>query len=264
MAVDRALEPLVHAGSLKKARTRGPTADGSAFFAEFRSLAEFERRLGHQFRDQSLLGQALTHVGALDGRGASYQRLEFLGDRVLGLIVADMVFAEYPDAAEGELSRRLAHLVRKETCAAVATDWGCEAHIRLGAGERNSRTLRKAILADICESVIGAVFLDGGLEAARTLVRRSFEARMLSPDRPLRDAKTALQEWAQSKGLPAPTYREVSRSGPDHAPEFKVTVSILHQAAAEASGRSKRFAEQAAAAAFMKREGLEDAGEHDV
>ncbi len=221
------------------------------------ALAELEARLGHVFARGDLLEQALTHVGAAGIRTASYQRLEFLGDRVLGVIVADMLYEAYPEAEEGELSRRLAALVRRETCAAVAEGWGIEPHIRLVAGERSA--LRRVILGDICEAVIGAMFLDGGLAAATALVRRDFSGRMQAPERPLRDPKTALQEWAQARKLPAPLYREITRSGPDHAPRFTVAVVVEDHADAQAQGASKRLAEQAAAAAFMTREGIGEA-----
>ena len=218
-------------------------------------LRDLEARLGYAFTDRSLLVHALTHVGAAGGlRLGSYQRLEFLGDRVLGLAVAALLYRTFPGAVEGELSRRLADLVRRESCAAVAADWLVEAHIRLGPGERAA--LRRAILGDVCEAVIGAVFLDGGMDAAAALVERAFAGRMHAPQRPLRDAKTALQEWAQARGLAAPVYRERGRSGPDHAPAFTVAVVVDAHADAEATGGSKRIAEQAAATAFMEREGL--------
>jgi ribonuclease III len=246
LAVDGPLEQDRQARSLTTAGRQRP------------SLAELEDRLGHHFTDRTLLERALTHVGAAPAREASYQRLEFLGDRVLGLAVADMLFAAFPAATEGELSRRLAALVRRETCAAVAAGWAIEPHIRLASGE-GSR-LKRAILGDIAEAVIGAVFLDGGLAAARALVERDFAAAMREAPRALRDPKTTLQEWAQGRGLAAPLYRERARSGPDHAPEFTVAVMVEQHAEAVAKGRSKRLAEQAAAAAFMGREGV-DMGE---
>ena len=221
------------------------------------ALAELEARLGHVFARTDLLEQALTHVGAAVSRDMSYQRLEFLGDRVLGVVVAEMLYEAFPEAEEGELSRRLAALVRRETCTAVAEGWGIEPHIRLVAGERSA--LRRAILGDICEAVIGAMFLDGGLAAATALVRRDLSGRMKAPERPLRDPKTALQEWAQSRKLSAPLYREITRSGPDHAPRFTVAVIVEDHAEAQAQGASKRLAEQAAAAAFMTREGIGEA-----
>jgi ribonuclease-3 len=167
-----------------------------------------------------------------------------------------MLFAAYPDAEEGELSRRLADLVRKESCAEVALEWGVEAFVRLGDSEKPTGTARTAILGDICESIIGAVFLDAGFDAAKAVVGQAFEARMRSPRRPLRDPKTALQEWAQARGLVPPVYREMGRKGPDHAPEFTIAVQVTGFAPAEAKGLSKRRAEQAAAETFMAREGI--------
>jgi ribonuclease III len=225
-----------------------------------RRASSLETRIGYRFADQALLEQALTHISALGGvrnRGGSYQRLEFLGDHVLGLVVSDMLFRAFPRADEGELSRRLADLVRKEACADVASGIELGAAIRLGASESNAGGRnRVAILADVCEALIGAVFVDGGYVAAAGLITRLWEQRMRAPKRPLRDAKTMLQEWAQAQGLPTPAYREVERTGPDHDPEFRVTVELPGRTAAEGRGRSKRSAEQAAAAAMLVREGV--------
>jgi len=219
--------------------------------------SRLQATLGHVFTDQSLLATALTHMSAEGSRLQSYQRLEFLGDRVLGLSVADMLFQRYPQAEEGDLSRRLADLVRKETCAEVAIAWNLGSFMRLGEGEiLGGARKNKAILADACEAIIGAVFIDGGYPAARALIERAFGERMLKPVRPLRDAKTALQEWAQGQGYQTPTYSERGRSGPDHAPVFRVAARINGLADAEAQGTSKRLAEQAAAEAFLRREGL--------
>ncbi len=176
---------------------------------------------------------------------------------MLGLAVSAMLFARFPQAAEGELSRRLADLVRWESCAEVAEAWDVASSLRLGAGEMQSSSRgRPAILADVCEAIVGAVFLDGGFEAASALVARAWEARMVSPRRALQDPKTALQEWAQGQGKSPPLYREKERSGPDHAPRFVVLVTIGGYAVAEGSGTSKRGAEQAAAETFMDREGF--------
>jgi len=225
-----------------------------------RGSGEFEERIGYQFNDPAMLEQALTHISALAGarnRAGSYQRLEFLGDHVLGLVVSDMLFGAFPRADEGELSRRLADLVRKEACADVARAIDLGAAIRLGASESNAGGRnRTAILADVCEALVGAVFIDGGYPAASDLIRRLWEARMRTPARPLRDSKTILQEWAQGRGLPTPSYREVERKGPDHDPEFRVIVELPDRAPAEGLGRSKRAAEQAAAAAMLTREGV--------
>jgi ribonuclease-3 len=219
-----------------------------------------EDRIGYRFKDAALLDCALTHISALTGPRnpvGSYQRLEFLGDHVLGLVVSDMLFRTFPKANEGELSRRLADLVRQETCADMALKIELGIAIRLGSSEAGSggRT-RVAILADVCESLIGAVYLDGGYPAAAALVEKLWDERMRTPSRPPRDPKTVLQEWAQGRGLPTPTYREVGRTGPHHRPEFRISVELPKLAPAEGSGRSKRAAEQAAAAALLQREGV--------
>jgi ribonuclease-3 len=225
-----------------------------------RSATALETRIGYRFTDAALLECALTHISALKGvrnRAGSYQRLEFLGDHVLGLVISDMLFRAYPKADEGELSRRLADLVRKETCAEIARTIDLGAAIRVGSSEANAGARKRpAILADVCEAVIGAAYLDGGYKAAEELVDRLWQARMRATVQPLRDPKTVLQEWAQARGLPTPAYREVGRSGPDHSPEFRVAVLLPNFAPAEGTGRSKRVAEQAAAAAMMAREGV--------
>ena len=219
-----------------------------------------EKTIGYRFSDPVLLERALTHISALkgaQGRIGSYQRLEFLGDHVLGLAISEMLFAAFPKADEGELSRRLADLVRRETCAEVAGVVDLGASLRLGTSEiRAGGRSRVAILADVCESLIGAIFLDGGYKAALAFVQRFWAERMRKPARPLRDPKTVLQEWAQARGLPTPSYREIERTGPHHDPEFRVAVSLPERAPAEGKGRSKRAAEQAAASALLSREGV--------
>lgn len=225
--------------------------------ARERELKALEERLGHVFQDRALLEAALTHVSFAAGRSqVNYQRLEFLGDRVLGLAVSEMLYASFPEADEGELSRRLAALVRKESCAEAALVWGAESCLRLGESEPAGPAARTTILGDVCESLIGAIFLDGGYHAAKAVVAGTFGERMRSPQPPLRDAKTALQEWAQGQGLAPPLYREVDRTGPAHAPEFTVCVEVQGYAGAKAKGSAKRQAEQAAAAAFMARENI--------
>jgi ribonuclease III len=225
-----------------------------------RATADFEKRIGYRFSNPALLEQALTHISALTGarnRAGSYQRLEFLGDHVLGLVVSDMLFRAFAKADEGEMSRRLADLVRKEACADVGRAIDLGAAIRLGASEANAGgRSRIAILADVCEAMIGAVFVDGGYPAAAALIERLWSERMRTPARPLRDSKTVLQEWAQARGLPTPAYREVERKGPDHNPEFRVTVELPNLTPAEGLGRSKRAAEQAAAAAMLTHAGV--------
>jgi ribonuclease-3 len=247
----------------KPAATPAATADGDKPRRRKRGAGGFEDRIGYRFSDQSLLESALTHISALKGarnRAGSYQRLEFLGDHVLGLVISDMLYRAFPKADEGELSRRLADLVRKETCAEIGRTIDLGSAIRVGSSEHNAgaRT-RLAILADVCEAVIGAVYLDGGYRAAEQLVERLWQVRLKATAQPLRDPKTVLQEWAQARGLPTPAYREVSRSGPDHSPEFRVSVQLPALAPAEGLGRSKRAAEQAAAAAMLAREGVRSA-----
>jgi ribonuclease-3 len=218
---------------------------------------ELQERLGYSFQNPDLLTRALTHVSAPNGTEASYQRLEFLGDRVLGLAIADMLYEAYPAAPEGELSRRLAELVRRESCAEVALAWDLGAHVRLGLGEVHSGGRRnQAILADVCESVIGAVFLDGGYPAAKALVERAFGALLSAPRRPLRDAKSALQEWAQGQGWPTPIYAVVERAGPNHAPRFHVVAKVKGRENGYGLGPSKRAAEQDAARSLLIREGI--------
>jgi ribonuclease-3 len=221
--------------------------------------AALELRIGHKFAEQALLERALTHISALSGgnRANSYQRLEFLGDHVLGLAISDMLYRAFPKADEGELSRRLADLVRKETCAEVARAMNLGPALKLGSSESNAGgRLRTTILGDACEALVGAVFLDGGYKAAAQLVKRFWEERMLKPLRPLRDPKTMLQEWAQARAMPTPAYQELARTGPHHKPNFSVAVVLPGREPAKGSGTSKRAAEQAAAAAMLTRVGV--------
>jgi ribonuclease-3 len=224
------------------------------------AASTLEQTIGYRFKDKDLLTRALTHISALGGgsRAGSYQRLEFLGDHVLGLVISAMLFDAFPKGDEGELSRRLADLVRRETCADVARAINLGEAVRLGTSESNSGgRARTAILADVCEALIGAVFLDGGYDKATAFVERFWGERMRVPTRPLRDPKTMLQEWAQARGLPTPVYKEIERIGPHHNPEFRIAVSLPQREPAEGRGRSKRVAEQAAAAAMLQREGVQ-------
>src|SRR5471032_1188070 len=224
------------------------------------AAAAIEARIGHKFADPALLATAFTHVSALKSarkRGDSYQRLEFLGDHVLGLVVSDMLYRAFPNADEGELSKRLADLVRKESCADVARLLGLADDIKLGqVGAGAGARLRKSVLGDICEAVIGAVFLDGGYSAGAQFVERNWTERMRKLRRPLRDPKTVLQEWAQSKRLPTPVYREIDRTGPHHDPVFRVAVELPGLAPAEGVGGNKRTAEMDAASVMIAREGV--------
>jgi ribonuclease-3 len=224
------------------------------------AVRAIEDSLDYRFADAALLTAALTHVSALkssSSRSLSYQRLEFLGDHVLGLVISDMLFRAYPDADEGELSKRLADLVRKETCAEVGKALGLAEAVKVGALSAGAGDkLRKSVLGDVCEAVIGAVYLDGGHAAAAKLIERMWSERLKRPMRALRDPKTVLQEWAQGRGLPTPAYKEVERTGPHHDPHFRVRVELPGLAAAEGLGSSKRAAEKAAATAMLQREGV--------
>jgi len=206
--------------------------------------------LGHDFARPELLEQALTHPSA--AAKSTYQRLEFLGDRVLGLVVADMVYRAFPDEPEGALARRYTALVRKEAVARVAEAIDLGAHLRVSRGEaeqggRSSHSL----LADACEAVIAALFLDGGFPAARRFVERWWQPLLSQQVEPPQDAKTALQEWAQGQGLPLPAYRLVASEGPPHDPIFEMEVSLPGRLPARGRGRSRRAAEAAAAGALF-------------
>jgi ribonuclease-3 len=220
-------------------------------------LPKLQAAIGHAFRDRGLLELALTHVSSVKSgsiRLQSYQRLEFLGDRVLGLAVAQMLFAAFPEAEEGELARRMAELVRKETCAEVAAGWEVGPNIRLGAGEAQSGGRKRiTILADVCEAIIGAAFLDGGYAAAEAVVDRAWRGRLAEPEGGRRDPKTLLQELAQARRLGMPAYTEISRSGPAHRMRFVIAVEVEALGAAEGEGASKREAEQTAARALLDR-----------
>mgnify|MGYP006277245507 CR=1 FL=1 len=214
---------------------------------------DLETRLGHEFSDPALIERALTHASHFAvGVGPTYERLEFLGDRVLGLSIATMLYEAYPDAPEGELAQRYNQLVKRETCAAVAIDLGIDRSLRLGAAEAEAGGRRRtAILADACEAVLAAVYLDGGFAAARGLVEREWGGRMREARRPERDSKTVLQERLQGDGHPPPVYTEVDRTGPDHAPVFTIEVSGDGFRAERGTGTSKRAAEQNAARAVL-------------
>jgi ribonuclease-3 len=221
-------------------------------------FAALERRVGYEFADRSLLKRALTHSSAASKRGGgSYQQLEFLGDRVLALAIADMLLAAFPKASEGELARRLTALVRNETCVAVARELELGEATQLGGGEAQSGGRTKAaILGDVCEALIGALYLDGGAEPARRFIEKHWRSRMLDGDAARPDAKTTLQEWAQGRGLLTPTYAIVKRSGPEHAPRFTSEVKVEGVNPATGEGGSRREAEQQAAAALLHRQGI--------
>jgi len=221
------------------------------------SLDALEARLGHRFSDRTLLEAALTHASAMGAGRQNYQRLEFLGDRVLGLAVAEMLLEAFPAANEGELAQRLTALVRNESCAEVAIANDVGAAIRLGPGEAQAGGRAKAaILGDVCEALIGAIHLDGGIAASRAFVRDNWQSRMQAWKGSMRDAKTTLQEWTQGRGIGTPTYAIVGRHGPDHAPVFAVEVTVGALSPARGEGRTRREAEQVAAGIMLEREGV--------
>lgn len=225
-----------------------------------KSAASLEQKIGHSFRDKNLLVQALTHVSAIaHGKvKVSYQRFEFLGDHVLGLVISHLLIREFPRAQEGELSQRLSDLVRAETCAKVGVELDLGAYIYFGTNEaRSGGRHKQSIIADVCEALIGAVYLDGGYEAAAKFVEAYWKERALKSKNRLRDPKTMLQEWGQARGLPPPVYRQIERKGPDHKPVFKIAVELPGLDAAEGVGKTKRDAQQAAATMMLERHGVQ-------
>jgi ribonuclease III len=222
------------------------------------AIAELEAHLGHVFADRELLERALTHASVGNGsrKVAHNERLEFLGDRVLGLLAAETLVVRHPDWREGELSRRHATLVAGKTCAEVARHVGLPGALRLagGASKQGGRD-NDRILGDAMEALMAAVYLDGGLAAARAVFAAAWTNVLASAAAGEgREPKTALQEWAMAAGLPLPSYREVSRSGPDHAPLFVVEAAVEGYAPERAVGSSLREAEKAAALALLERE----------
>ncbi len=218
-------------------------------------ISALEDRLGHRFGDRDLLKRALTHASA--SAALSNERLEFLGDRVLGLVVAEKLHALYPDEAEGALTRRVHALVRWEACAGVGEAVGLWDHLVLARSELAASAARSrgTILGSACEAVIAALYLDGGLEAARAFIIRYWADMFDAPATDARDAKTRLQEWAQNpeRGGAAPVYVAVGREGPDHAPRFVVEARVDGYDPERGEGGSKREAEQDAAARLLAR-----------
>ena len=217
-------------------------------------LAAFQAKLGHPFAKPDLLIQAVTHASLSSPTRPDNQRLEFLGDRVLGLVMAEALLSADQKAAEGLLAPRFNALVRKEACADVARELGLGEVMKLGRSEMMSGGRRKeALLGDALEALIAAVYLDGGFEAARKVVLRLWGSRIAGVDADARDAKTSLQEWAQARGMPPPVYTEAARDGPDHQPVFTVQVALATGEMEVARAGAKRLAEQQAARALLAR-----------
>lgn len=226
-----------------------------------KSLDDLQAQIGHRFDRPALLERALTHSSLSGGAKPvpDLERLEFLGDRVLGLFAAETLWRRFPDLNEGELAPRLNALVRKETCARASRWWGLDGLIRLSdqedaAGGRN----KTAILGDVCEAFLGALYIDGGLDAARKAYDVFWLVELDKLLRRHQDAKTTLQEWSQERRRGTPHYVVVNAAGPAHAPDFSIEVRIEGYAPAGGAGRSKRQAQMAAAEAFLVREGVWD------
>ena len=217
--------------------------------------------LGHRFARLALLDEALTHRSAIYGRSGrrkgerrgagSNERLEFVGDRVLGLLVAEWLVERFPEEQEGELGLRLAHLVSRATIGVIAERAGLAAALAVSPGEaRAGITSQTTVLADAIEALLGALYLDAGLEPARRFVRSAWHDDLERHHLPPKDPKMQLQEWLMGRGHPLPEYRILSREGPPHAPHFRISVSALDEAG-EGEGTSKRLAERAAATALL-------------
>jgi ribonuclease-3 len=222
-------------------------------------MRELTEILEYEFKDPELAQVALTHRSSA-GRGEpTYERLEFLGDRVLALVIADLLYEHYPDEEEGLLARRLVALVRRETLAEVAIKLGLGPLMQLSKGEEDAGGRENpAILSDVCEGLIGAIYRDGGLEPARRFLERHWRDLMVAEKTPPKDAKTSLQEWAQGRGFDLPEYLMVSRSGPDHSPHFTIEVRVGKYPPEQGEGATKRIAEQAAAELLLERLGRAD------
>lgn len=223
---------------------------GSVSAADLQTLQDI---LGHSFTKTELLARALVHASIVEERGESNERLEFLGDRVLGLAVAEILFARYGGEDEGKLARRFAGLTSRDALVRVADQIALARFIQVQHGDSETAKRSEAsVAADTLEAVLGALYLDGGLEPAKRFIAQRWEPLMEEDLAPPKDAKTGLQEWAQGRGLGLPAYELVKREGPDHAPTFTVSVAIKGQGATTGTGRSRRGAEQDAAGALLK------------
>ena len=222
-------------------------------------IAKLEERIGYAFEEHARLVRALTHASATKTTGdvAHYERLEFLGDRVLGLCVAELLFEQFPEAAEGELSVRLNALVSGRTCAEIADEIGLHDFIQAGTDMKQLTSKRmRSVRADVTESLIAAIYLDGGLEPAQQFVQKFWQKRLQEDGGAIRDSKTALQEWAHIQTGATPVYKVIKRSGPDHDPTFVVEVEVDGMKNGQGRGKSKRAAEQAAAQGVLLREAV--------
>jgi ribonuclease-3 len=218
------------------------------------SFEKLEKQLGHKFKDKDILSQALTHSST--GEDKDYERLEFLGDRVLGLVIARFLYDKFPDEAEGDLAKRLAALVQGELLADIATEMELGNYIVFSSAEAQAGGARNEnILSDVFEALVGALYIDSGFEKCRALIESLWADKFDKMKTPPQHPKTLLQEWAQGKGLPLPVYKILEQHGPDHAPLFDVQLSVKGYEPLIAQGRSRQEAEKEAAAEFFARLG---------
>lgn len=240
----------------KRTRLRKAAAPKAPRLSD-KSLAELQAALGHVFKSRDLIDTAMTHPSALSSHETarhSNQRLEFLGDRVLGLVMCERLYERRPGEREGALAPRLNRLVNKGACADAARHMALGSYLILGQSERdNGGSDKDGILGDLCEAVIAALYLDGGLKVARRFIERAWAEQFANPKERVKDTKSLLQEWAQGHGFELPQYETLGRTGPDHAPVFKVMVKVGPTETETGEGSSKQDAERAAATALFNR-----------
>lgn len=215
-------------------------------------VEKLEKEIGHKFKNKTLIKGALTHSST--GDKSNYERLEFLGDRVLGLVIAERLFEKFPEESEGDLAKRLAALVQGNLLAEVAADINLGAYVVFSQAEREAGGAENEnILADVFEALIGALYIDADFKKCQELIDRLWEDHVFEMKAPPQHPKTALQEWAQGQGLPLPSYDIVRQSGPDHAPVFEIKLMVKGYPPAIGQGRSRQEAEKEAALAFFAR-----------
>ena len=214
-------------------------------------LKTLEDKIGHQFKNPALLNEAVTHSST--GEESNYERLEFLGDRVVGLVIAEQLYARFPDEPEGHMAKRLAALVQGEMLASIAQEMDLGAYINFSdAEEAAGGAQNDNILADVFESIIGALYLDAGYEACQTVLLKLYDGRFDQMKAPPQHPKTSLQEWAQGQSFALPEYEITAQDGPDHAPEFEITLSVEGYPPMSARGRSRQQAEKEVALKFLE------------
>lgn len=217
-----------------------------------KDASEFEKILSYDFKDKTLLNMALTHSSTAED--TNYERLEFLGDRVLGLIMADMLYHKFPRENEGDIAKRLSALVQGSLLAEIGAGINLGDYIHFSEAERDAGGAQNEhIIADVFESILGALYLDGGLNPCREWIARMWSDDIFATKEPPQHPKTALQEWVQGKSLALPSYEITGQSGPDHAPVFEVTLSVPGHKQVAAQGKSRQEAEKQAATIFLEK-----------